>query len=292
MLARDSSLADLVGVLQSLLSRPASVSRRRRLVLLGASLLIPVIPAIMGMTEFPLRTRFLQARPELAALQQCLEQRDLLQWQTTTGAVRQNAVADALDICIAAYWTQIKTNRGAWYAFQRRTVIYAEVRQQVERIQHSRPIPSPTALAQAEALVKQFFSEPSEAAALASFRKVGPLTVMSRTGYLSGLVFVVLPCLIASVFFRGGLLMRALGIALVNKQGTLLTGCRVAGRNLVAWLPFLLLPLPAYALEPFTGAMGGFLLTEIACLALAVASVSLPQRGLQDRLTGTWPVPR
>ena len=33
-------------------------------------------------------------------------------------------------------------------------------------------------------------------------------------------------------------------------------------------------------------------LSMVAVLLLTALSVALPQRGLQDRLAGTWPVPR
>jgi hypothetical protein len=59
----------------------------------------------------------------------------------------------------------------------------------------------------------------------------------------------------------------------------------------MAWSPLLLaLALSWFFLagknpECAVAALGG-------CFGLAILSIALPERGLQDRLTGTWPVPR
>ena len=66
----------------------------------------------------------------------------------------------------------------------------------------------------------------------------------------------------------------------------LLSRWRVAARNLVAWLPFVLVPATMWIHEilPFVAGIVVVFLTGISLL--------LPKRGLQDRLAGTWSVPR
>jgi len=112
-------------------------------------------------------------------------------------------------------------------------------------------------------------------------------------------IWVCIPSLICALLFRGGILLHALGIALVRKDGTRASRLRVFGRSLVAWSPCLAFPI-AFALLAalFRAWYPDFSLTIAALLviaaiaALAVVSTLIPARGIQDRIAGTYPVPR
>jgi hypothetical protein len=105
-------------------------------------------------------------------------------------------------------------------------------------------------------------------------------------------VFVVLPCLVASLLFQGGALVKLQGIVFVNRDGARSSRWRVAWRNLVAWLPFLLLPAGVKLLTPVLGVNGSMVAVVGLSAALALTSALLPKRDLPDRVAGTWPVPR
>jgi serine/threonine protein kinase len=101
-------------------------------------------------------------------------------------------------------------------------------------------------------------------------------------------LFVCLPALIAALAFRGGLVLLVTGVTFVRRDGRPASRLRLFWRALVTWSLLLAAPAliwfngnPAWA----TVAIGLF-------CALAIVSIALPQRGLQDRLAGTWPVPR
>jgi hypothetical protein len=110
--------------------------------------------------------------------------------------------------------------------------------------------------------------------------------------YRNAVVFAVLPCLMGSLLFRGGALVKLLGIVFVNRDGARSSRWRVAWRSLAAWLPFLLLLPNVKWLSPMLGENGAVLVVVGLSAGLALISALLPQRGLQDRLAGTWPVPR
>ena len=96
-----------------------------------------------------------------------------------------------------------------------------------------------------------------------------------------------------SALFRGGLALRIAGVAFVRRDGVRASRRRVFWRALVAWSPLflaLLGPLQNWY-EPRYAALGEAALCGLL-LGLAILSVSLPERGLPDRLAGTWPVPR
>jgi hypothetical protein len=97
--------------------------------------------------------------------------------------------------------------------------------------------------------------------------------------------------LIVGVFARGGLL-RAAGLEIVTARGESAGRLRVFARALLTWSPILLVPwvtpgiarvLPGVAESPWwLGVMIG------GAIAIAVS----PARAVQDRLSGTWIVPR
>ncbi len=87
-------------------------------------------------------------------------------------------------------------------------------------------------------------------------------------------------------------MVKALGIEWVHRDGRLISRWRVAARNLIAWLPFLLLPFGVRLMTPALGVTGGTSLLVALGALLALTSALLPDRGLADRLVGAWPVPR
>lgn len=115
-----------------------------------------------------------------------------------------------------------------------------------------------------------------------------------RTGSTLRLIFssmtllVALFSMIAAVDLRGGLLMRAARIAFVTRTGSPASQERLLLRSLVAWLPVILF----YFLRlPFRGEGWVWVVTFGSLAALTIVSLLLPQRGLPDRIVGTWPVP-
>jgi hypothetical protein len=116
-------------------------------------------------------------------------------------------------------------------------------------------------------------------------------------GLLPNTVSVLCAWLLFAVLFRGGLVPRILRLAFVDAAGREITRWRALARVLIAWMPMLgLVLLAEYALValvryPATtwAAVGalGILMVIGMCWAIVV-----PERGLQDRIAGTWLVPR
>ncbi|MGO9202415.1 MAG: protein kinase domain-containing protein [Limisphaerales bacterium] len=293
----DSSLPELVAALQPLLGRRPTVSRGRRLGLLGGSLAFPALCAVIAAVRFGLQASFLPADKELAALQECLVHYDLLCQPNIWFGPRPHArEREALELYIAGRFAPVITNKVSWERFRTRLSMNDHLRWQAEHILATHTnLPSKEALDAAAIAVRQIIGKSPEEGAresLQSLQKVTPLLAVRMIAYMNGLVFVVVPCLVASLLFRGGVLAFALGIAFVNRKGAHSSRLQVTGRNLFAWLPFILLPVVEGRLAAVVGLHGAILLTAGGAMCLAVISVSLPQRGLQDRLAGVWPVAR
>ncbi len=165
------------------------------------------------------------------------------------------------------------------------SMIKGEGRKFAEQSVADHPAPTEAEIKEADAAVgrhvpkQQIFGE-----------KLPPaLPVMMLAASL--LFYVGLPALVAAVTFRGGVVLLIAGVAYVRKDGARASRLRLLWRAIVAWGPVVLLFVVAVL------AVAGKLTWEpwlaIALLGLLAAlSVALPQRGLQDRLAGTWPVPR
>jgi hypothetical protein len=105
--------------------------------------------------------------------------------------------------------------------------------------------------------------------------------------------------LIWSVFLPGGPLLRAAGLAPVNRDGKQIGRLRSAVRVLVTWSPAILTAIGQHFYFEITRQnlfqvvpwwLAGA--TLVPLIVGAVWTISHPERGLHDRLTGTWVVPR
>ena len=114
------------------------------------------------------------------------------------------------------------------------------------------------------------------------------LCVMSIGGFL----WAALLSLGAAALCRGGLLMRALGIAVVTREGNDATRLRMLWRAVVAWSWMPLGVVMAAMLAPLVGFGAGFAVAITLVAAVAAWSAIMPSRTLQDRAAGTWLVPR
>jgi uncharacterized RDD family membrane protein YckC len=113
------------------------------------------------------------------------------------------------------------------------------------------------------------------------------------------LLLSAVAAVLSALLFRGGLLLRSLGLAVVSLRGREISRARAASRALVAWSPILLLWIYVGA----RSAAGRDLLDAFsnwwvpaAAAALAAAgcawAIRNPAQGAAERLTGTTLVPR
>ncbi|HEV7402180.1 MAG TPA: RDD family protein, partial [Chthoniobacteraceae bacterium] len=107
-----------------------------------------------------------------------------------------------------------------------------------------------------------------------------------------GFIWAILLSLAAALLFRGGVLMRALGIAVVKRDGADASRLRMLWRACVAWAPLPLGGVLLAMLVPVLPAFTAAALAAAVVLALVVWSAARRGRSLQDLLAGTWLVPR
>jgi uncharacterized RDD family membrane protein YckC len=91
---------------------------------------------------------------------------------------------------------------------------------------------------------------------------------------------------------RGGLVLRALGLAVVRHDGKRASRLRVFWRGVIAWAPFFLVPVLGSLLTPLIRQFAAVLGPVVLALGPTVWSLASPERSLQDRLAGTCLGPR
>src|SRR5208282_598930 len=105
--------------------------------------------------------------------------------------------------------------------------------------------------------------------------------------------YVAVPALVAALLFRGGLVLLVAGVTFVRRDGLRASRLRLLWRGLLTWSP-LVFGVVVFGLFHFlhshVGMLGASLVAWLVVAGLAVLSLALPGRGLQDRLAGTWPV--
>jgi hypothetical protein len=97
--------------------------------------------------------------------------------------------------------------------------------------------------------------------------------------------------------FRGGVALRMFDIAVVTSDGKPVSRLRAGWRGLAAWSPVIvgfvyLAPLLIRPEDPEAPPLAVALGPWVVFVAGAVWAVICPERGLQDRIAGTYLVPR
>ena len=105
-------------------------------------------------------------------------------------------------------------------------------------------------------------------------------------------LYGLLPALLAALAAKGGLVLLLHGVAVADRAGQRASRLRVAWRSLVTWGAICALHIGAVAVAPAFGFELAAVLPIVAATILMIISCALPGRSLQDRIAGTWLVPR
>lgn len=276
------SNADAVaGAIQPLLRRPTMVSRLRRAAVVAGCATLPVLSSffmIFGITMLQ------QSYPGIMELQLLLQQRQMNVWTgeknggaVTPGRNKRTITDRQIAVFIASHYRATITNDAIWNEPIAISIIRGEDRQFAEQSVAEHPAPTKEEIVDADAALNP---------QLHDFKISMPYPFLMVTVAL--VFYACLPALIAALLFRGGLVLRMAGVTFVRRDGNRASRLRVFWRALVAWSPLWLALLGLMLIPPNASSELPF---GLFC-GLAIVSVALPERGLPDRLAGTWPVPR
>ena len=276
----------VASAIQPLLSRVATVSRLRRAALFGGCLFFPVLASVMVVYGMRSTRQFYQRNPGV------MELSILLQMRAKAGPFGGKPAHWPADrqvaIYIAHHYRGTITNSASWSSPMMLAMIKGEARKFAEQSVAEHPAPTPEEIKAADAALAEKLAPVRPTSTF--FEKPPPWApAMLMVGMLA--CYGCIPALIATLLFRGGLVLLITRVTFVRKNGQPASRLRLLWRAIVTWSPLLpafflpfLAMLPHMAWVPWLG---------LALLGLlAAGSAALPGRGLQDRLAGTWPVLR
>jgi hypothetical protein len=289
--ARDflKSLSQMAGAeavavaLKPLLSRVAAVSRLRRAALVAGCIAVPVLAC--GGSFFALR--FMQdlthKNPGLMDLNTLLQVRRSGQFWGIKDA--HSPTDRQFAIYIARHYSGLITNQTSWSSWMVMSMIKGDARKFAEQSVAEHPAPTEAEIKEANARLDKYV--PKQQIFAGELPPALPVVVMA----VALLIYVGLPALVAALLFRGGVVLLVAGVTYVRKDGARASRLRLLWRAMVVWSS--VVPVFSVAILGITMHLTWAPWLALAVLGLlAAVSVALPVRGLQDRLAGTWPVPR
>jgi hypothetical protein len=189
-------------------------------------------------------------------------------------------------IYIASHYRNVVTNDAIWTGAFTLSLIKGEARKFAEQSVANYPAPSPEEVKDADAALKESLAQMR--AFDFSKQPWFPLFMASSALF----IYVCVPALLAALLFRGGLVLLIARVTFVQKDGERASRLRVFWRALVAWSPIMLEFALAAGLKVLYGPLATSVAVVLVISGLTIWSLALPERGLPDRLAGTWPVPR
>lgn len=283
-LLRNAPLPDVVLQLEQSLSRLTIISPARRVALFLSALWVPLfLTLIVILVESAPR---IQESQELDALEICLNHHRELSAKGTGGKERAD-----LETYIAGRFTPTIT--GAWSMASTLAAETDRNRALAGEILARRGQPSPEEFAQVKAVVEGLLpgveSDRSPEWHSSDWRERWTWAVQLASVY--GLCVVIIPGWFAALFFRGGVLLRAFGIAVITKKGAPASRGRVLWRSFLASAPFVLIAVVSSIASEEKNVFLAFI-PAVLVIALAVASMLIRGPTFHDRIAGTDLVPR
>jgi hypothetical protein len=297
------ALADVKAELLRLASIPSRPSRVRRA--------LPIVLAAM-----PVAALFLIASVMLPIVARSLQgdagnmfrqRNDFIRWMTwltdssADAELKTREQRTAAEQYVAAHFASQLTTE-FWTTQAPQIEPFLTMRRTAAEIAARYPAVTPDELARASAIVAPQIQELAEERAnlRANFPAGGEaIRGLVANGFASIPVLVAIVCgLISVLAVPGGLVTRALGQAVVRRDGREIGRARSAIRFLIAWSPALVwiagVGVPMFG-EPRVSPDVAIVLGSLAFVLMAAGvawTIASPGRGPHDRIAGTWVVPR
>ena len=281
---------ELVHELTTMVAEPAAVRRARRV----AHLIISTLPVLfMACVTLVTAAVMISVQSEGGRpvdLSECLTRLDRLE---DPSRERQPGEERALQVYVASQYKDLIRDDRTWTeGFTLLRFNGRNLRRRAEAILAQHPNPSPEEVAASATIVEPFLQKEREKAR----QNASARGLLAIAGFFAaaGTIMMAIPGLLSALFFRGGLLFRVLGIAVATDRGPA-SRTRAFWRAVIAWSPAALSGLAlGISEEPMQHA--GWLIVQGISVGIFVVGIAYavrhPQRGLQDRLAGTWLVPR
>ncbi|MEM9280462.1 MAG: protein kinase [Verrucomicrobiota bacterium] len=282
------SPARIAGEIKPLLGKPTLVTRSRRIALVAACLVFPLCATVISSVSMRMVVKWNQSQPEIMQLIVLLGARSVEIPDPSSNSKNSESTGDFVSIYIASEFRDFVEDPEQWNSSYAQTMIVGSDRRFVEKSLADHPSPSKAEINRARKALKPF---------IRSSKGMDKLFASSWLPFVIAatclILYVGVPAILASLICRGGLAMFTCGVALARaRDGKQASRGRAFWRSLVTWTPIYLAVLLGTSLNEHVSTPAACLLASLALLVLTAISLSLPGRGLQDRIAGTQLVPR
>ena len=271
--------------LKSLLLRVAEVTRWRRTAIVAGCLAVPLFFGFSMTFGMRMMQSWYQKNQGLMDLNMLLAKRAS---QNSRWLKNQPHPTDRqFGIYIASHYRSVITNEAVWTGAYTLMMIKGDARKFAEQSLTNYPAPAPEEVKDADAAIGPSLNLNRHLSEM--WKKPSAPLLMAGTALT---IYVCIPALLAALLFRGGLVLLIAKVTFVRSDGARASRLRVFWRALVAWSPLFLGFALSIPLKIWFGTLVAALVPCLCLCVMAIVSLALPRRSLQDRLAGTWPVPR
>ena len=270
----------VVNELKPLLRRVPAVTRWRRAAIVAGCAAAPFFMGISLIFGARMMEKWNQQNPGVMDLSQILGRHAMLNFRLMKD--QPHPTDRQFSIYIASHYRSVITNDSVWTGAYTLMLIKGDGRKFAEFSVAQNPAPSAEEIKDAEAALKKYLPDSQTF----DFMKQPTEPLLMAGGALA--IYVCVPAIVAALLFRGGLVLLIAWVTFVRRDGAPASRLRVFWRALLTWSPFLV----ALACKGLFSLSAVTLFSLSAICVLTAVSVALPERGLADRLAGTWPVPR
>ncbi|MEQ1858672.1 MAG: protein kinase [Chthoniobacteraceae bacterium] len=285
----------LAGELSALVRQRPVITHARRLGLVAGCVIPTLLLGVFMAIGLMAYASWAQGNPDILRLRTALDIHERMAQGIFPRDVKPAIGLEPAETFIAGRFGPLVKNPEVWSAFYAVSTVPAEQRERAERIVNKfDPPPSADAMTAARAGLGGAIDADGELNIGKRFGEVshGPDTALWIAMPFGGFIWTALFSVVAALFFRGGLLMRSLGIAVVRRDGSDASRWRLLWRAFVAWSWMPLGVFVAALLVPALKSPTAFGLVGAVVVCLVVYSAARCKRSLPDLLAGTWLVPR
>jgi eukaryotic-like serine/threonine-protein kinase len=276
------------------LAVPAVLPRQRRAMQIGVSAAFPIVLTIVSLGGILALSRTKPARQDLIELQACLnaiEEGEKSLKKNHSSPEDERRMIDA-QIYIAEHLAERVAEPGTWTQGVPNLSAHGG-KERAQRAVAAHGVRTPDEVRRADATMAGLFVDEK-----ASLARIATWTGLWTTAVAVAAGASIIPLLLAvlgAAITGSGFTFRPFGAALVNRRGQPISRIRALWRAAVTWslIPATLILFKAKSDGSPSGRM--LLIQSVllaAMVAVAIWSIARPSRGLQDRLAGTWIVPR
>jgi uncharacterized RDD family membrane protein YckC len=276
--------------LQPLTRLVPDISRRRRFGLIAGCVAPALFYGVMMFLGAKEALKWEQQSPEVMPLSEALMIREDMAKGILPSRIDPKTGLDSAEIYIAGRFGDLIRNPRTWSSTFAAALISPRHRADAARIVAAHPHPTPEEMESAGAVLAPALDAQGN---LRRLPNTEPQEFFSPslawTGVGGAFIWAAFFSVAAALLFRGGVLLRAFGIAVVRRDGSDASRLRMLWRACVAWS---WLPPAFYVCTEVKSHPAAVWIVVPVVLGLVVWSALRPGRSLQDLIAGTWLVPR